>query len=329
MKQALLITYDNPRFRAAFNPVNYSVREYELPVSADTLRLIETVTWCESILVEVLADSVDQYGELFNRIQNKGRIIVLVDRMTDAVRRFLLEQGVADVLMGADRDDIGTYLATADEAGTGDRGSIVILDDNLITRRLLKSIIERFNYAPVLIDTVDELFNNCLNSGVRFILVNLGTRLLDLNGLVRKFYDHRGVKKIPVIVYKDMREGLFVHELVGGLNRLTRYILSHDELYSLLVDLLFKKEVMPRIAALKKLSGFDENAPFVDESVSQAFFLNEKNIFGGSDILGDDNFPALAGAARSLRSSLVMTMGLRWLRIGIDKKNFNTAERGG
>lgn len=329
MKQLSLITTNNAHYRGNISQSDYSIQEFVLPASPETLRLLETMTWCESIILEIRPDAIERCDELFKRIQNKGRIICLADAVTLAARSFLMDHGVTDVLTGPDRDRIGDYLSAVSETGQGERGRIVTLDDNETTRGVLKTIIERFNYAPDFINSVDALFNESLDASVRFILINLGTRQLDLNGLVRKFYDNRGVKKIPIIVYKDMREGLYVHELVGGLNRLTRYILSHDELYSLLVDLLFKKDIMPLIAELRRRSDFDGSTSFVDGPVSQAFFQNEKQIFNGVDILENNNFSALDGTARSLGISLARAMGLRWLKISIDKKDFNTAERGG
>jgi len=142
-------------------------------------------------------------------------------------------------------------LKAIDEEPKEAAGTFVILNDDDAVKNVLMNIINRFKYRALFVGTVDDLFKAMADYGVRFMLINLGTKNIDLNGLVRKFYASQAAHNIPVLAYKDMREGLFVHELVGGLNRLTRYILSLDELYSLLVDMLFRREIIPLVSSLK------------------------------------------------------------------------------
>ena len=65
---------------------------------------------------------------------------------------------------------------------------------------------------------------------IQFILINSGMDNLDFPSLVKKSLSRVEMRKHPVIAYKDMTKGIFVHEVATGLNRLTKVILNIQEL---------------------------------------------------------------------------------------------------
>jgi len=325
MKQLLLVTTNNVLYNKALINDGYTVTEYELPVSDVGLEEIENLRSFDICITEVSEDIIDSNGRLFGILRKKGKVLCLAEQVGDIAKNFLLDHGISDLLKNPCTDILLPYLRIMNETTNGVSGSIVVLDDNDSVIKILSKIIGRFNYTPVFIGSVGELFSSAISSSVRFILVNLSTRSLDLNGLVRKFYGSQQAGLIPVLVYKDMREGLFVHELVSGLNRLTRFILGLDELYSFLVDILFKKEITPSVASIKKLSDFDNLSSYIDEAVNRIFFMNEKNIFNQANILNEKNFEDMMHLVHKMEQSLVMVHGLKWLKIGMDKKGVSIA----
>jgi hypothetical protein len=329
MKKIVLATTKNFLYRQLFSGDGYTTTEYNLPVAEGLIQEMEALQPCNVCIAEVTEDIIASNGRIFDVLPQKGKVVCLADKINAAERRFLLERGIPDVLCGARPDQLIPYMDIIDAKKSGDSGSMIILDDNNSTMKILAEIVRRFNYAPVFVASVEELFGSAINSSVRFVLVNLSARFLDLNGLVRKFYDYRNTATVPVLVYKDMREGLYVHELVSGLNRLTRFILSLDELYSFMVDILFKKEIIQHVASIKKMSDYDSLAAYGDETVNRIFFLHEKSIFNQADILDDNNYNEMIRISGKMQESLLRVMGLKWLRTESDKKDFSTAGREG
>ncbi len=329
MNNILLVTSRNQRYREALVKRGFTVSEYGLPASPDLVREIETSPPCLAVITELADGSPASNRELFRSLRGKGHVICFAEAVTCDEKSFLLDCGVTDVLLSYNESHLAPYLKILGEEPEGDAGSFIVLDDNPADREAVKSIIGRFGYRTVFVNTVEELFRKIPQPGVRFILINLGAKGLDLNGLVRKFYSDVAARSIPVLAYKDMREGLFVHELVGGLNRLTRYILSRDELYSLLVDILFRKEVVPLVASIRKLADYEVNACYDTGTLSQAFFQCEKNIFTQKSLHDGDTLSSMMKAVQGLNRAILKAEGLRWLRMMGDRKDISTAGRAG
>ncbi|OHD71254.1 MAG: hypothetical protein A2W19_10765 [Spirochaetes bacterium RBG_16_49_21] len=328
MKQLILATTKNFLYREELVRNGYSVTEYNLPVPESGMEEIESLESSRICIAEVSEEIVNSNSRLFDVLRKKGKILCLSGQISNTVKKFLLDHGISDLLQNPSADRLMPYVRIMSEKTLGRSGSMVILDDSDAAKEVLKNIITRFDYQPVFIASVEELFCSALNSGVRFVLVNLSARSLDLNGLVKKFYACQHSTTIPVLVYKDMREGLFVHELVSGLNRVTRFILSLDELFSFLVDVLFKKEMIPLLASLKKSSDFDHCSSYADETVSRIFFMNEKSIFNQANILTEKNFNEMMRLIRAMETTLLKVFGLRWLKIEADNKGISTAGKG-
>jgi hypothetical protein len=329
MKKVLLITSKNLLYREQLIKGGYAVTEYDLPLSHEKISEIVQLPACSFSIAEATSESIDTNKELYPLLRKKGNVICLSDSMTDERKRYLLDYGISDVMLKYTADHFLPILKIIDEEPEGDVGTFVILNDDDAIRKVMMNIINRFKYRALFVTTVDDLFKAVSDYGVRFMLINLGTKTIDLNGLVRKFYASQAAHNIPVLAYKDMREGLFVHELVGGLNRLTRYILSLDELYSLLVDMLFRREIIPLVSSLKKLSDFDGNACYDAETLSKVFFSCEKSIFDQKNLLDDDTFLSIKRAVQDLNNVLLKTETLKWLRIEIDRKDISIAGREG
>lgn len=328
MKKVLIATSKNPLYRAPLEGRGFAVTELALPAvspSPDEIRRLPPQDFVITEAGGISQETRDRYRLL----GEKGRVICLADAMTEELRWHVLDCGISDVMMKSDPKRLVPLMSIVDEERAGDAGSFIVLDDEGATRDVLRNIVARFNYGTVFIKTADELFGGAITPAVRFILINLGTRSLDLNGLVRKFYASAPARGIPVLAYKDMREGLFVHELVGGLNRLTRYILGIDELYGLLVDMLFRRELIPLVAQMKRESQIDANASFDAETLGQVFYQSEKRLFDRTDLLGDATLSAMAMTIHALGRAVGKVESLKWLKINMDRKDFNIAGREG
>ncbi len=328
MKKLLLATTKNFYYRESLPKNGYSITECNLPASTEDLDGIKCHQPFDVCIIEFKEEMTEANADLYSLFGGKTKVLCLADQIGSKGREFLINKGISDLLLRSRANQLIPYLEIMSESPGGGAGTIVVLDDNNPVIGIVSNIIGRFNYTPTPIGSVEELFNSALDSRTRFVLVNLGVKSLDLNGLVRKFYNGTYTGTIPVVVYKDMREGLFVHELVGGLNRLTRFILSIDELFSFLVDILFKKEILPHIASIKKASEFEDLYSYSEETVSRVFFMNEKRFFNQANILNDENFNQMVDITSKIKKSLLMVEGLKWLRIETDKRSSVLGEGG-
>lgn len=326
MEKVLLFTSQNSEYRAALEKIGCPVTECDPGVTAPE-EIMRLPSYDRIIADAVVCAQGD--GLLCRTLIEKGTVVCLADVITKELRQRILDWGIADVLVKCDAESLASLLPVIGHVRSGDAGTFVVLDDDAAARKILRSIVARFNYQAVFIDSVEGLFGGAIGPGTRFILVNLGMRSLDLNGLVRKFHAGGPARSVPVLAYKDMREGVFVHELVSGLNRLTRYILGTDELYGLLVDMLFRWEFAPLVAQLNGESHSEENAAFGAGTLNQVFYSCEKMLFKGTDLFGGGTLLSLSQTLRELKLTLQRVASLTWLKTDIDPCGVSTAERGG
>ncbi|MBN1496299.1 MAG: hypothetical protein JXA07_05990 [Spirochaetes bacterium] len=326
MKKILLFASKNSEYRAALEKIGYSVTACAPGATAP--EEIGSLPSYDMVIADA-ADCVEGDGILYRILREKGSVVCLADAITKELKHRIIDCGIADVLVKCDAESLAALVPVIGHVRGGDAGMFVVLDDEAATREIVGSIVTRFNYHAVCIDTVDELFDGVIGPATRFILVNLGMRTLDLNGLVRKFYASVPARSVPVLAYKDMREGVFVHELVSGLNRLTRYILGTDELYGLLVDMLFRRELVPLVAQLNGESQGEENSAFGAETLNQVFYACEKRLFERTDLFGGDTLLSMARTLHELNLTLQRVESLKWLKTDIDPNGVSTAEREG
>ena len=121
------------------------------------------------------------------------------------------------------------------------------------------------------------------------------------------------MKRTPIVAYKDMKEGLFVHELISGLNKLTRYILSPEELFSFLIEFLFRNEILPLINQLNSFTQIEGDIDFINKPISQIFTANENELFKLPSILNNDNIASIGVLLDKLQKSMNKIAGIKWL----------------
>jgi response regulator RpfG family c-di-GMP phosphodiesterase len=190
----------------------------------------------------------------------------------------------------------------------------LVLDDDRVQFSIIYRLITRFGYDVKRITTIDEIFDSLDENPLDFILVNLGTKKFDINELVRRGFSNMDLKRVPLVAYKDMDEGLFVHEMISGLNRLTRFIISPQELYSFLVDILFRKELLPLMKVMNQAVSFDLNEQFCEESISQIYFSQSCSLFELFDILTEENIETMLHLVALFKKTIVKVDGFRWLK---------------
>lgn len=323
----ILITSKNALFREKLAEKGFSVSEYSFPLSdADCEQLRAAPSGCTAI-VEVDERHADKDAAWYSLVRQKSDIVCAVGDLTSRVRGFLLDQGIADAMRDSDAEKLAAVIDKVATTAPCDGGRFIIFEDNPPVRAVLRSILSRFGYSAVFTTTTAEFFETAERAGVRFVLVNLSAGGLDLNGLVRGFHSRPYLREIPFLAYKNMREGLFVHELVTGLNRLTRYILGIDELYGFLVRFLFAKACLPLVGELKRVSCMDALSGYGPGTLAKAFFSMERELFSQPDILEDGRVEAIAEISEGIHSLVLRTESLRWLRVPLSKQRINTEGR--
>ena len=328
-----LITTRNNLLKQPLLNKGFTVNEFNpltafesLPLSAEPTSPSERGTGVINFAAGVNNYSLVEIPD-FNEFNNKNflekikwfyensKLIIFSETMTHDQKKILLRLGISDCITHFAPERIASYIESINLKPEGRSGKFIILDDNISHRNIISSIIKRFGYETVFTSTIEELFQVIGVGDNIMTLVNIGTTGLDLNGLIRRSYDNSDIKKNPVISYKNMDQGLFIHEIINGLNKLTKVIFSPEELYSMLIDVLFKKEIItytnPFITALE----YEKNSSYFRKNVQQIYYESNLGAFDKDSILGRDNIDSMAASLEIMRKTLARVEGIIWLKL--------------
>ena len=245
--------------------------------------------------------------------------IAATEKITPEQKEFFLQNGIACVIQTAEPKKMSAYIRTKVSAKPKNAGKMLIYDDKENTSSIIRTITSHFGYEAVFVNSTDDFFKFMTDNAYHFVLINLGCSGLDIAAFVRGCHSHPKIKASPLIAYKDTRDGLFVNELISGINRYISYILSPEELYSFLLDILFKKEFMPLIRRLNVESRFAEFSHFCDEPLSRIYYGVKGNILTLSDILDKKSAFSISSAITDIEESLIRISALNWLRLSEEK----------
>ncbi len=256
----------------------------------------------------------DKLTERVKLLYNKSKLICFADDMTLNLRKFLLKTGISDCITEFSPERIALYIKNLNIKPEPGHGTFVILDDNELQKNMFNSIIKRFGYKTVFVSNTEELFEIAGKPENIMVLINIGTAGLDLNGLVRRSFINSDIKKHPVIAYKCMDQGLFVHEIINGLNRLTKVILSPEEIYCMLTDMLFKKEIASFTNSYISSLKYEKIHTYAGKTLQQIYYENHGDPCGQESLFDKERIDSMIGSSEMIRRTLIRAEGIIWLR---------------
>lgn len=289
--------------------------EYQQPISdCDIGFLSDRKDQVDYIaVVELTDENIERISGLTGRLlEHSVEIVLLTARISERIMDFSLRYGIPDILEHSDPQKLRDYLLLIGERPDS-AGKIIIMDDDKPQMAILNVIIERFNFRPVFVNSQNELFECLTQSNIQLVLLNLGTADFDVNGFVKRSFSHSEIKKLPCIAYKDIEKGLLVNEVVSGLNRLTRVILTPEELFSFLLGLFLRHALDQKIERLNAAVHIDDIHQYLKGSLSQTIKTAGEEIYSMKNIIRGDSFNKLLSISDSIKKLFTKVEGLKWM----------------
>jgi len=220
-----LITFRNKQFLSGLQKEGYETDEFSPLTEPSQLRLSLKKKSANFTLLEITDNDKTDRAKLAETVKilyTETKLICLCEKITPFISGLLLENGIADCIEHFNTDRIISYINFLQTKPSRKIGTFLILNDNEAHTNMLNGIIRRFGYNTEFVSDGDSMFSNLHDSKIIMNIMNLGTCGIDLNGIVRKAYGNSEFKRFPVVAYKCLEQGLFVHEVLNGLNRLTK-----------------------------------------------------------------------------------------------------------
>ena len=314
MRDILLVTYRNSVLREKLAAAGFSVEEYQHSISDHDLDILPNRKSRVDYLavVELTDENLERMSTLTGRLlEHAVEIVFIAARISDEMMSLSLRCGIPEILMHTDPQKLLDYLLLTDER-TERAGKIVILDDDKPQMAILNTIIGRFNYKPIFVKSQDDLFECLRQSNIQLVLINLGTADFDVTSFMKRSFSHSEIKKLPCIAYKDIEKGL-VNEVVSGINRLTRVILTPEELFSFLISLFLRHALAHTIERLNAATRIDDINQYLKGSLSHTIKTAGEEIYSMKNIIEGDGFSKLLSISDSIKKLFTTVEGLRWM----------------
>ncbi len=322
----ILITNRNKEISAHLS-ATYFV-EYEIETDqCDALNenFINAVTSGDIILVEgVSTKVVDTIVEVWSQRSKRGRLIFCIDEYKTGYKKNYISRGISEILIHKKVEDIVNYIRMTSEKPKGSYGNIVLLDSDIIQNSIIDQIVSVFHFNIIRAATIDELIDLVHRENVEMALMNIGSKNINIQEFIRKTYTDTVFKGIPFIPYKANLDDVFIHEILSGLHRLSKVVLSAEELYSFLVSTLFRKVFLTPLYRLKTVTAATGTPQFARESLRQLYHSIGYDLFTMDHICGEEHCKQYRGYVRELEYAMNVIDGFQWLLL--EKREDPTCE---
>lgn len=314
MRDIILATRRNSFYRDRFLLGGFNVTEIDLPFDqAGEQKFLSSPPGSFAVF-EACDDTINSFFPMFmHGLTSSIHFVLIAEKFTDEIKRFLLSKGISDLYKSGDDEKLFNYIDSIQNSGVINEETFLVLDDSITRTAIMRSIIERFNYSVQTVLSIDEFFSALETRKSAVALINLGTHGFDLGAFIRKSISSSQAKRSPIIPYKDMKDGLFVHEFISGLNRIARVILSTEELYSFLIHMIFRRELFPLTDRLNRSIEFTNLMNFAVEPIPRIYFSLGMEAYTLDNIFTDQSFGLLENIMELQKKTIIKTEGIRWL----------------
>jgi hypothetical protein len=189
-------------------------------------------------------------------------------------------------------------------------GNLAVLIDNDAARcSIAESIFTLFGYRFRALSKPEDLFELKETEDL-FIIHNLTMEDCELLPFVKKGSASKIFKTMPYIAFTHGTQGVTLKEINSGISRLTGYILSEEEVWSVVVFNLFRKGLYENADSFSRTIRLQENSEWAKDPVRKLFFSREAKFFTAP---GAAEANHLQSANKAIASLSVMNSRMKYL----------------
>lgn len=187
-------------------------------------------------------------------------------------------------------------------------GTIGIVDSNQITLWGLSTIIKKFGYAAHVYADLDECCNN--SDAVDILCINCSQ--ISTEKIAKTYISGMLPKKNAIVLYKSDEKDIYIHDIIK-LNRLAKVIYTLEEVYTMLVHLLFTQQVHACIYKLYESAGMHNTTTSYRGTLRQWYMEAGTAIFDTPDIMNSEVLDKLGKDIRMLDALRARAQAFSWI----------------
>ncbi len=238
------------------------------------------------------------------------------EEMSPHIGQIFKSQGIARLLSTEQLIRYGRLVLEA--PGEHEKCSILLCETDEIMKAMIRSICEHFGCDLECIPDQNDALA-ALNDSHDLFLLNIDQKSFDCTRFIHRAASMRSMMKALFVPY--MSTGMIhVSDILSGLGRFSKVILSGDELYSFLITLFHNKGLLRTASKLMKTVE-PVCGEFADMSVRQMYTEKDTELFT-MDCACNQKVESTWESIEALRTVIARVVPLKWLVMRHHEQDF-------
>lgn len=259
----------------------------------------EAVIVCDS-------DFLPQLQEYSNEMMHNDCtcICVYTDKSQMTAKTFL-QHGIVAAFHISECNLIPSYC---DEYTGIVSGKVGIVDSNQNTLWGLSTIIKKFGYAVVSYADIDA----CCNTDETIDILCINCSQVSTEKIAKRYISGALPKKNAIVLYKSDEHDIYIHDIIK-LNRLAKVMYTLEEVYIMLVKLLFTQQLHSYIYTLYDSSGMHSTTTSYRGNLRQWYLEAGAAMFEASHVFNSGLMNNLAHNIQMMLSLQARAQAFSWI----------------
>ncbi|MEW6525071.1 MAG: hypothetical protein AB1444_00215 [Spirochaetota bacterium] len=251
------------------------------------------------------SDIAMQYESLIRDIVTANLPCIGICSETQSLKKTLIRYGISAVFRPSQYHYIPLFFKNYTPSVTG---TIAIIDSNVYNTYGLSTAIQAFGYQAIVVNSLDAWCD--IHDMMDIVCINCSQ--VSTHEIATKYVAGKLPKKNALVLYKSEESDIFIHDIIK-LHRIAKVIYTLEEVYTLLVQLMFRQQFHSLLYSLYETSDMQRSVTAYRGSLRQLYLETGVDIFTLPAITNRDAIESFRDKTECIHALLAKAAGFNWL----------------
>jgi len=188
-------------------------------------------------------------------------------------------------------------------------GIIGIVDNNIFHCQGLSTLIKKFGYDAIVMNDLKD----CCSADNSMDILCINCSQVSTHEIAAMYIGGKLPKKNAMVLYKSHEDDIFIHDILK-LNRIVKVIYTLEEVYAVLLQLLFRQQFHALVYSLYESSDMQSSATSYRGNLRQWYWEAGMDIFTMADVLQPELVSTYQKHIQLMHALMTRAMAFQWMR---------------
>ncbi|MDH7554308.1 MAG: hypothetical protein QHH74_11695 [Spirochaetota bacterium] len=246
-----------------------------------------------------------QYESLIKEIVTANLPCIGICSEIQSLNKTLIRYGITAVFRPSQYHYIPLFFKQYTPTITG---TIALIDNNVFNTYGLSTVIQAFGYKAIVVDSLEA----CCDIHNVMDMVCINCSQVSTHEIATKYVAGKLPKKNALVLYKSEESDIFIHDIIK-LHRIAKVIYTLEEVYALLVQLMFRQQLHSLLYSLYETSDMQRSTTAYKGSLRQLYLETGMEIFALPAITHTEAIELFRDNTERMHTILAKAAGFSWL----------------